>query len=120
MVTLEAAEACTLAVEDSTAAAVPFMAEDMVAATMADTAATTPVIQEAATAVVGPMQARAAVMEVRTVLQQGIPGLGRATARAIRRRDGISFLLVMEATWVAPEPQLPLRELRHPKQAAIL
>lgn len=132
-VTLEAAEACTLAVEDSTEEEALSTEVDIAAATMVDMAATTADIQEAATAVVGPMRAHVAatlvvglmrvhmaVMVGRIALQLRIPGLGRVTAHATPRRDGTSFHPVMPAIWVAPEAQPPPRGQRHRKWQAVL
>lgn len=125
-VTLEAAEACTPAVEDSTEEEALSTEVDIAAATTAD-------IQEAATAVVGPMRAHVAatvvvglmrvhmaVMVGRIALQLRIPGLGRVTAHATPRRDGTSFHPVMPAIWVALEAQPPPRGQRHRKWQAVL
>ena len=115
VVTLEEAEACTLAVADSTEEAALFTAEDMAVATMVDTvAATTADTREAAMVVTAPMQARVAVIVAPAFPRLGIRGLGKVIAHAIHRRDGISFHPATRAIWVALQPQRLPREARRP------
>ena len=119
-VTLAAAEACTLAVEDSTEEEALSTEVDIAAATMVDMAATTADIQEAAMEVEDPTPVRVEDMVVPALLLRDIHGLGRATAPGTLPPDGTSFHPVMPAIWVAPEAQPPPRGQRHRKWQAVL